>query len=144
LRDAAFRGLREAEWGSELGRLYVIGAISSAQYGAGRRWTEDAARWRAALDVRPLRTANLERGALGHPADPDSPEGVEEARRDSARMERFFEAHAELMRVGRGAEAAVRRLCEDDLSLAGMEEFRLARAGLLALSIHYGITKHDR
>jgi hypothetical protein len=38
LRDAAIARMADAEWGTELGRLWLAGKISAPQYQAGKRW----------------------------------------------------------------------------------------------------------
>ena len=45
-------------------------------------------------------------------------------RREREAIERFYEAHAALIRGGMGVENAVRRLCEQDESLAGVYELQ--------------------
>ena len=137
LRDAALAGLSGREWGTELGRLYLAHSITDEMYSAGRRWSVDAAAYRAAIGIFPMRSASLERGALGHAPDPDSEEGRRLADREIEGAERFFAADAALHMAGPGAERAVARLCEHDLSLAGMVELLAARCGLSALARHY-------
>jgi hypothetical protein len=132
--------LRDAEWGTELGRLYLEGAITDSMYGAGKRWREEATSYRAAIGVFPIRSTSLERGVKSHPPDVDSEDGQKQARQEANATERFFEADAVLVGAGTGAENAVRKLCEDDQSLAGMYELRNARCGLLALADHYRLT----
>jgi len=144
LRDAALRDVRHAEWGTELGRLFLAGdhdGINSEMYAAGIRWTKDAARWRASLGVFPVRSAALERGHA-HPIDPDSPEGQEQAERDRRALERFLEAHAVLVAAGSGAERAVVALCEKDESPTFVDRL-CARAGLRALAQHYGLISSE-
>jgi hypothetical protein len=138
LRDAAVRGLRDAEWGTELGRLYLERQITPEMYSAGKRWRLDAVRHRRAIDVFPIKPVSLEKGIKSHPPDVDSPEGQEQARRDRDATESFLEAHHVL--VMSGAESAVRRLCEEDQSLVGVQELYTARAGLAKLHEHYRLT----
>ena len=138
LRDAAARGMRDPEWGTELGRLYLLREITGAMYAAGRRWTQDAARWRHTLGVFPVRTASLERGH-SHPCDPDSPEGREVARRDRNAQEAFCGAHSALVDCGAGAARAVQDLCEHNEAPTFVDRI-CARAGLAALATYYGLT----
>ena len=56
------RGLRDAEWGTELGRLYLEGTITSAMYAAGRRWTEMAEKYRHSIGVFPVKSLSAEKG----------------------------------------------------------------------------------
>jgi hypothetical protein len=143
LRDAALRGMHDPEWGTELGRLFLSHAISDTMYGAGKKWRDQAARYRSAIGVFPVRTASLERGRSAS-ADPDSEGGRQQASRETLAAEEFFAAHAALVMAGMGAENAVRRLCEDDLSLVGMYELRNARCGLAVLADHYGLTEKGK
>jgi hypothetical protein len=137
LRDAALRGLRDPEYANELGWLFAQHKITAEMYGAGRRWAQDAAKWRHAIGAFPVRTAALERGH-SHPADPDSPEGQEQARRDRDAAERFFDAQAVLVATGSGAERAVQALCERD-EAPSFVDLICARSGLSALATHYGL-----
>jgi hypothetical protein len=138
LRDAALRGMRDPEWGTELGRLFLQREITAAMYAAGRRWAQDAAKWRHAIGAFPVRTAAFERGH-SHPPDPDSPQGQEQAKRDRDAAERFFDAQAVLVATGSGAERAVQALCERD-EAPTFVDLICARAGLSALATHYGLT----
>lgn len=144
LRDAAMRGLRDAEWGTELGRLSLERSITSLMHAAGRRWRDQAAQYRKAIGVFPVRSLSVEPVSRAMAPDPDSAEGQEQARRDSEAVEQFFAAHAALVMAGSSAENAVRRLCEDDLSLVGMSELQAARKGLNALASHYGLTNQQK
>ncbi len=139
IRDAALRGLRDPEWGSELGRLYLQGIITDSMYAAGKRWREHATEYRQAIGIFPVKSASLERGSHSTSADPDSDEGNKQAERERNAAERFMEAHAILVFMGQGTESIIRRLCEDDLSLAGMVELKKARYGLSRLADHYNL-----
>ncbi len=136
-RDAALRGLRDPEWGTELGRLYLTGAISDQMYGAGKRWRSEAMTYRKAIGIFPVRSASLEQGIQSEPADPDSHRGQLEAAADREAMEHFFAAHAILL----GCEGVVRQLVEEDRSLCGIHELNIARAGLARLAAHYRLTE---
>lgn len=140
LRDAAMLGLRDPEWGTELGRLYLQGVLTAAMYGAGKRWRDIAAQYRSAIGAFPVRSAALELGRAT-PADPDSEAGRAQASRETEAKERFFEAHAALVMADIGAEKAVRRLCEEDVALGSLGELQAARRGLQRLSEYYGIDK---
>jgi hypothetical protein len=134
LRDAAMAGLRDAEWGTELGRLYLEGTITAAMYAAGKDWREKAAKYVKSLAHFPVRSLLFEGRGGSLPPDPDSPEGRKQARREADAMERFFEAHALLLTAGRMAEQVVRRLCEHDEGPCGTAELIALRAGLSALA----------
>ncbi len=143
LRDAALRGLRDPEWGTELGRLYLERALTAEMYAAGKRWRESVAAYHGAIGVFPVRTAALERGR-STPPDPDSEGGREQAVRDRDAAEAFFAAHAALVSAGMVAENAVRRLCEDDQALCGLYELNGAICGLMALAHYYGLTERSK
>ena len=139
LRDAAMAGLRDAEWGTELGRLYLNEVITSAMYAAGKRWREWAASYHHAIGVFPVRSASAELGRGGQQPDPDSDEGRKIAQREADAAERFFAAHAVLVSDA-GAEYAVRAVCERNETPAGFEALRKLRKGLLALVVHWDLT----
>lgn len=138
LRDAALCGLKDAEWGTELGRLYLTGAITETMYGAGKRWAEVASRYQAAIGIFPVRGPALERGARGANPDPDSDEGHKIARKEREAIEQFFAAHAVLLATG--AELLVRRLCELNDAPSGPREYGAVKRGLEALAAHWALT----
>ena len=138
LRDAAMRGLRDAEWGTELGRLFLERKISAPMYFAGKRWREAAEKYRDVIGVFPIKSTSLQRGSLSHDPDPESPAGKKAHKRNAEAEENFMEAHAALVAAGMGAESAVRRLCEEDQVLTGHYDLLKAWDGLLALAVHYG------
>ena len=49
LRDAALSGMRDSTWGTELGRLYLVGKITATMFAAGKRWGELAVMYSQAL-----------------------------------------------------------------------------------------------
>lgn len=134
LRDAAMVGLRDPEWGTELGRLYLEGTITASMYAAGKDWREKAGKYVNSIGVFPIRSPSAEPGRGGSPPDPDSPEGQKQAAREANAMERFFEAHHVLLSAGKMAEGAVRRLCEHNEGPCGMAELIALRNGLSALA----------
>lgn len=138
MREAAWRGLRDAEWGTELGRLYLESSLSDRQYAAGRRFQRELAAYHSAIGAFPVRSISLE-SHRSTPPDPDSPRGRAQARNDAEAIETFFEAHAVL--VTAGAEKIVRALLQHDTPLCGMGELRAARAALSALAQFYALTE---
>jgi hypothetical protein len=134
LRDAAMAGLRDPEWGTELGRLYLEGTITATMYAAGKAWREKAAKYVSTLGHFPVRTILVEGRGGSLPPDPDTEEGRKRARREADAMERFFEAHHILLSAGKLAEATVRRLCEHDEGPCGMSELIALRNGLSVLA----------
>lgn len=138
LRDAAMAGLRDPEWGSELGRLFLESTITAEMYAAGKRWCETVAWYHQVIGVKLLRSPSAEQGRGGQEPDPDSEAGREQASKDMDRAERFFEAHAVLLSVP-GAERAVRNLCELGEGPCGMAQLMATRKGLSALATHWGL-----
>ena len=145
LRDAALRGMRDPEWGTELGRLYLEGALTGAQYAAGKRWREEAAEYRQAIGIFPVRSASLERGSHGHDVDPDSEEGQKQATRERNGAERYFAAESWLvLHAGELSARVVRCLCEHDEMFCGWPEHQALRKGLSSLVDHYNLTREQK
>lgn len=141
LRDAAMRGLRDPEWGTELGRLYLGGAITPAMYAAGKKWAELARSYQHAIGAFPVRSATVEPGIRSHTPDPDSDEGRKLAKRESDGAERFFAAHAALIGSdGMLIESLVRGLCEHDKPIIGLDDLGKVRTGLMRLVSHWDLT----
>jgi hypothetical protein len=134
LRDAALAGLRDPEWGTELGRLYLTGAITAAMYAAGKDWRDKATKYIGTFGLLPVRSLLVEGRGGSLPPDPETPEGQKRARRDAAAKKRFDEAHQVLLSAGKLAEHTVRRLCEHDETPCGMAELIALRNGLSALA----------
>lgn len=138
LREAAWRGLRDPEWGTELGRLFLESSLTPLQYAAGRRFQRELAAYHSAIGAFPVRAISLE-SHRSTPPDPDSPAGKAQARREAEAIETFFEAHAVL--VTTGAELLVRGLVERDEALNGLESLLRVRAGLSELARFYALTE---
>jgi hypothetical protein len=136
LRDAALAGLQREEWGSELGRLLLTRKIEAEHYAAGRRWSQAAARYRAALCAplpHPPAISFESGGSRATPPDPASPEGERLAARDGATVRELREAEAALREAGPLAERVVRGVCERDEAPGGMRELEALNRGLAAL-----------
>jgi hypothetical protein len=142
LRDAALQRMAAPEWGSELGRLYLQGRITSTMYAAGKHWSELAHNYRNAIGVFPVRGSTGERSGNSHPIDPGSDRGAKIARREADQAERFFLAHAVLVRVE--AASLVRALCEDNQAPCGSNELMRVRKGLNALTAHWNLTHNGK
>lgn len=140
LRTAALAGLRSPEWGSELGRLFLESTITAAMYAAGRRWAEEAKGYQDAIGAVSARSGTLQRGALGHPPDPDSEEGRLVVARESKQAQKFLRARIALVGAGAPVESIVRRCCEDNEAVIGMEELSKLRTGLMRLASHWNLT----
>ncbi len=146
LREAALIGMRDAHWGTELGRLFLTAAISEEMYAVGRWWGEMAAKYQSAINA-PVpfpKSASLDIGRGNQSADPDSEAGQLEAKRHRGAALTFLEAHAALLGAGMLAERAVRRLCEENVPLSGAEELESARRGLLWVAKHRGLTEQRK
>lgn len=141
LRDAAINDMRQPEWGTQLGRLFLNGKLTADRFEAGKRWALMAADYHKAILARPFPAAiAIERRGHGHPVDPDSDAGREEAADDTAAMLAMQEAHAELLGAGCLAEHAVRSVCEKDEAPVGIDGLEALDRGLMWLSNHWGLT----
>jgi hypothetical protein len=140
LLDSALSDVRHAEWGTELGRLLLNGAIDEAMYAAGKRWAEQATKYHGVIGIVPLKSSSAEGGSWGHQPDPDSPNGQDIAEGDRRAMKAHFAADAVLVACGPGVRVTVRRVCEDRQMPGGYEELLNLRIGLLRLATHWGLT----
>lgn len=141
LRDAAMAGLRDQTWGTELGRLYLVGKISATMYAAGRRWGELATKYSQALcspspDPRAVCMERMGGGDI----DPDSAEGRKEAKRHERAVTSFVDAHVALKSTSGPSERAVRALCERNEMLVGHNNLLAASTGLAVLAGFWGLT----
>jgi hypothetical protein len=133
LRELAWAGVRPAEWGTELGRLYQTDKITAAQYAAGRKWAGLASDYtQACQGPRTPRTASLDPSG-GCATDPDSDKGAKEARRHARIVVGYVEAAAALRLTGRLCGRLVVAVCEDDQVPGGEAEHAALRIGLNAL-----------
>lgn len=137
MTSAAVAGMHDPEWGTVIGRLYLEGRLNSAQYAAGKRWAVTWAEYCAATGIPSPhpRAAAIGEGLRAEPPDPDSDRGIAATRLARRAMKRFDVAHAELLKCGMQAEAAVRKLCEGlGETPLGHEQFLHAKRGLDALA----------
>ncbi len=142
LREAALSGLRDSRWGTELGRLCLIGRIDDQQLAAGLRWAEYADRYRQALlspSPDPKAIAYEHRGA-GHSIDPDSPEGQKEMRRHCRAVASFIDAATALKAHSAKSMSVIREVCEGNKAAVGHEQIMLLSSGLTVLSDFWGLT----
>jgi hypothetical protein len=114
LRDAALAGMRDALWGTEIGRLYLASKITSTMFAAGKRWSELASQYSTALcsPAPDPKAISLDRSSTSHKIDPDSADGRREARRHARAVQSFVDAHVALKDHSRAAERIVRATCE--------------------------------
>lgn len=141
LRDAALSGMRDPTWGTEIGRLYLAGKISSMAYAAGKRWAEQAVLYsRALCSPSPDPKAVCFDRSGGDSLDPDSHEGRKEVRRHQRAVASFVDAHAALCACLPSPERVVRAMCERNEMLTGHESLLALNRGLLALASFWGLT----
>jgi hypothetical protein len=134
LMDAAVAGMRPAEWGSMLGRLYLAGRISETQYAAGRRWCRMIEEYSGAcLSPQLPRSATLD-PAGGTPPDPDTASGVREAKRHAAMVKSYESGIEALRHAGMASVRVVGAVCEQDLAPVGVSEIEALRTGLSTLA----------
>jgi len=141
LRDAALSGMRDPTWGTELGRLYLVGKITATMYAAGKRWGEMASQYSQALcSPSPDPKAVCFDRSGGESPDPDSYEGRREARRHQRAIASFIDAHAALQTNQPGSERLIRSMCERNEMLLGHESLLSLSRGLSELAGFWGLT----
>lgn len=142
LRDAAVSGLRDPMWGTELGRLHLTGRINSAQFAAGKQWSEYAAQYsQAMLSPNPDPKA-IALDAMGsEPIDPDSHAGRKEARRHERSVASFIDARVALQKTLGTSERILRHVCERNEMVSGHFEVLSLACGLTALADFWGLTR---
>jgi hypothetical protein len=144
LRDAALVGMRDHEWGTELGRLFLQDEIEPVEFEAGKRWGRLVEAYHRATGAPPVRSMAFDRAPRSAQVDPESEEGQAQAAADRAIAEDMREAHAVLMSAGMRAERAVRQICEEreaSVSVVGLDNLR---AGLRWLAKHWGILQEAK
>jgi len=141
LRDAALSGLRDPVWGSMLGQLLLGGKITSFQFSVGRKWSELVRDYSAASQSPQLpKSANLDpRGGIG--PDPDSPEGLREARQQTFVKHQYLAALEVLNRTGEAPKRAVADTCEAGLHPVGLDGLNQLRKGLDTLGAFWSKKK---
>jgi hypothetical protein len=135
LRDEALAGMRDARWGTELGRLFLADKIEPMMFEAGERWGERVRRYHVAIDspAASPRALAFERARVGSPPDPMSSEGRKQVARDEAALKAMREAHMVLCSAGPAVERTVRACCEHNQAV-GFYEIMMLRRGLLLLA----------
>jgi hypothetical protein len=116
VRDS-LRGYADPAYGSPLGRLFLDGKLSPAEFEAGKRWDRLMRRYHIAIGAPPPDTRSRpltlhEAIGASPPPDPASPAGREQAERDREIVEACRAAHAIIVSHGLRAERDMRRLCE--------------------------------
>jgi hypothetical protein len=146
LRQAARAGLRASEWGTELGRLNLVGALSDNLYATGQRWAVLAQQYHRANDgPKAPASTKLEVGVAGHPPDLNSEPGRKEIARDGQAMIGYLAAR-EALRDGAPFDAlqAVIATCELDEAPIGMSGLELLRRGLETLDRFFRAKRRRR
>jgi len=142
LRDAALIGMRDPEWGTELGRLFLAGKLTAEEFAAGRHWAKLAAGYRTAMqspspDPKAL---DMDGGARGASADPDSEEGQAEAERHKRAKAAYLTADANLLLFGAKPHRAVRLVCERNEVLLDYQQLIDMKRGLCGLAAYWNLT----
>jgi len=142
LRDAALAGMRDPLWGTEIGRLFLAGKITSTMFAAGKRWAELASQYSQALcsPAPDPKAISLERAPSSTSHDPDSPEGRKEARRHARAVASFVDAHIALKDHGPATARIVRATCERGETITGHQELIALTSGLDRLAQFWGLT----
>ena len=117
LVNEALRGYADHVYGAPLGRLFLDGKLTSAEFEAGKRWDRLIRRYHFAIgaplpDPRAGALAMLEAPGPSAPADPDSETGRRQAEIDQEIISACRAAHALIVSYGLRAEQDMRRLCE--------------------------------
>src|ERR1019366_6884657 len=145
MREAAVLGLRDGEWGTELGRLYLLGDVDGPQYGAGKRWQKLVAGYHQAIGAKPHpKSMSFERRDGSLEPDPESEKGKRQTAIDRALVADMREAHAVLIGAGMLAERAVRAVCEENDASVGIFGINNLCRGLAWLSLYWGLTQQPK
>lgn len=147
LRDAAASGFAHEDWGSELGRLFLAGAIDGALYQAGKKWRDLVIDWQRTIGApQPYPGAGPVAflGTVRAPDTGDDPSvDTKEGRKLLAArrkvMRNMQEAHTVLIAAGRQAEAAVRAVCEANECSAALYGINNLTWGLAWLASFWGL-----
>lgn len=137
LTDAAIAGMRDPEWATVIGRLYLAGTFTTSQYSAGKRWATVWAEYCVATGIPSPDPKSVVLGepSRGEPPDPDSDAGRAAAKKAAKARKRFEEARRELLKCGEDAEKSVRAICEGlGKSPSCYEQILATRRGLDALA----------
>jgi hypothetical protein len=134
LFNAMLHGIRDSAYGSEIGRLYLVGKLTSAEVSIAKRWCELVTAYSSAMRG-PKRPATvLLDDAGGTPSDPSSEIGIKEAKKHERAVANWIEGRDALRKAGRGVEAVVDDVVVHDRARPGFDELAALKAGLHALS----------
>lgn len=131
--------MRDPEWGTELGRLFLAHKITPEQFAAGKRWASLAARYAQAICAPSPNppSLNIGQGRAGAPIDVDTDEGQAEAKRHQKAVSAYLAAQESL--DGRGT-SAIRTIVEANEALSGHQQLLDLMAGLSTLADHWRLT----
>ncbi len=149
LRAAALAGMRDPEWGTEVGRLFLADKIDGALFEAGKRWGRLVIRYQRAVGAPKPWPKGQDFNRTAPSLEPDEPlpdteagrkklEELEKARRDT--IDEMRDAHASLIGAGMLAERAVRSTCEANEVPVGAQGLESLKRGLEWLALHWGLT----
>jgi hypothetical protein len=137
LRDAAVRGMQAPEWGTEIGRLFLEGKISSPLFEAGKRWGRLVVAYHKAIGAPSPYPRSMDLGRVRGKStnyDPDTREIITA----------MTEAHAVLSSYGYDIERAVRNVCEENEATVGARSAEYLIRGLKALALFWGLTTEPK
>ena len=139
LREAALAGMQDSRWGTEAGRLLLLGRLTDKQYEAGCRWMTLYQRASSAMQSRPhvLSASDYNRSS-GAASDPDSERGIEEAKRHLKDMETYQKALVKLAAHGPITNRALVTVFERNEMLA--DNLKFLTCGLDTLAEFFGLT----
>ena len=146
LRDAALVGLRDPEWATELGRLFLSTEIAAPSYAAGKRWHDLVVAYHRAIGAKPPypKAISFDRRDPSPEPDADSSAGQKRIEIERAIIEDMREAHAVLIGAGMLAERAVRAVCEENDASVGILGLDNLRRGLDWLALHWGLVNQPK
>ena len=137
-------GLRDASWGTMLGRIYLAEKISASEYAAGKRWAALTAEYAVACQAPRAPTTVLLDAVGGRPPDPDSEIGRKEVKRHEKANREYLDGRHALRLAGRNAEAVVEATVVLDQACTCFDEIKALRDGLGALATMWASKRHGR
>lgn len=139
LRDAALRGTRDAEWGTEIGRLFLDDRCTKIQFEAGKRWGRLVTAYLRAIGAPPphAKSPSLTVSVGGTAPDLVRPEDAEKVLAMDAAL-------AALAGAGGEAMVAVRSVCESNELPVGVVGLKSLLKGLDRLAVFWGLVPLGR
>jgi hypothetical protein len=151
LVQESLRGCADEIFAAPLGRLYLEGKLSAAEFEAGKRWDRLSRRFYLAIGA-PRPDPRI--GSLSHAEkrkadwtdlNLDSEIGQDRLRVDRELIEAFRAARAVVAEHGAAAERDMRRLCEGMGEFpAGLEALMRAKHALGSLAWFWGLESRRR